>query len=109
MCIRDRLNDVLVADDADLGGGGGSGFQFTIQSNSTGISSVTAISLTGQDYTIGDVLSIDDATVGGGGGSGFQYTGEGTNWGMTLRYQDSFFANRRSLSLFSIQISYLAY
>ena len=69
-----KLNDVLVADDADLGGGGGSGFQFTIQSNSTGISSVTAISLTGQDYSIGDVLSIDDATVGGGGGSGFQYT-----------------------------------
>ena len=31
-----KLNDVLVADDADLGGGGGSGFQFTIQSNSTG-------------------------------------------------------------------------
>lgn len=26
-------------------------------------------------------------------GGGFQYTGEGTNWGMTLRYQDSFFAN----------------
>ena len=69
-----KLNDVLVADDADLGGGGGSGFQFTIQSNSTGVSSVTDISLTGQDYQIGDVLSIDDATVGGGGGSGFQYT-----------------------------------
>ena len=69
-----KLNDVLVVDDDDLGSGGGSGFQFTIQSNSTGVSSVTDISLTGQDYAIGDVLSVDDATIGGGGGSGFQYT-----------------------------------
>ena len=69
-----KLSDVLVADDDDLGGGGGSGFQYTINSNTTGITSVTNISLTGQDYQIGDVLSVDDATVGSGGGSGFQYT-----------------------------------
>ena len=69
-----KLNDVLTIDDDDLGGGGGSGFQYTLSSNSTGITSVTNISLTGDDYQIGDVLSVDDATVGGGGGSGFQYT-----------------------------------
>ena len=68
-----KLNDVLVVDADDVGGTG-SGFQYTIQSNSTGISSVTDISLTGQDYQIGEVLSIDDSTVGGGGGSGFGYT-----------------------------------
>ena len=69
-----KLNDVLTIDDDDLGGGGGSGFQYTLSSNSTGITSVTNISLTGDNYQIGDVLSVDDATVGGGGGSGFQYT-----------------------------------
>ena len=69
-----KLNDVLTIDDDDLGGGGGSGFQYTLSSNSTGITSVTDISLTGDNYQIGDVLSVDDATVGGGGGSGFQYT-----------------------------------
>ena len=68
-----KLNDVLVVDADDLGGTG-SGFQYTIQSNNTGVTSVTNISLTGQDYQIGDVLSADDATLGGGGGSGFQYT-----------------------------------
>ena len=69
-----NLNDVLLIDDSVLGGNGGSGFQFTLQSNSTGISSVTNISLTGEGYQIGDVLSVDDANVGGGGGSGFQFT-----------------------------------
>ena len=68
------LNDILLADDVDLGGGGGSGFQYTLSSNTTGITTVTNISLTGGPYQIGDVLSVDDATVGGGGGSGFQYT-----------------------------------
>ena len=68
------LNDVLLVDDADVGGGGGSGFQYTLSSNTTGITAVTNISLTGGPYQIGDVLSVDDATVGGGGGSGFQYT-----------------------------------
>ena len=38
-----NLNDVLLIDDSVLGGNGGSGFQFTLQSNSTGISSVTNI------------------------------------------------------------------
>ena len=68
-----KLNDVLTIDADDLGGSG-SGFQFTLSSNSTGITTVTNISLTGEGYQIGDVLSVDDATVGGGGGSGFQYT-----------------------------------
>ena len=61
-------------DDADFGGGGGSGFVYTLTSESTGIASVTDISLVGSGYTIGDVLTVDDANVGGGGGSGFQYT-----------------------------------
>ena len=61
-------------DDADFGGGGGSGFVYTLTSESTGIASVTDISLVGSGYTIGDVLSVADADVGGGGGSGFQYT-----------------------------------
>ena len=69
-----QTGDVLYAEDADLGGGGGSGFTFTINSNNTGITSVSNISLTGQDYLINEILSVDDATVGGGGGSGFQYT-----------------------------------
>ena len=68
------LNDVLLIDDADVGGNGGSGFSYTLQSNNTGITSVTNISLTGDGYQVGDVLSVDDATVGGGGGSGFQFT-----------------------------------
>ena len=79
MCIRDRgenvkLNDVLIVDDDQLGAGGGSGFQYTIQSNNTGITSVTNISTTGEGYQVGDVLSVDDTNVGGGGGSGFQFT-----------------------------------
>ena len=68
------LNNVLLVDDADLGGGGGSGFQYTLNSNTTGVTAVTNISLTGAGYNVGDVLSVDDSTVGGGGGSGFQYT-----------------------------------
>ena len=69
-----KLNDVLIIEDDELGGGGGSGFQYTIQSNNTGITSVTNISTTGEGYQVGDVLSVDDANVGGGGGSGFQFT-----------------------------------
>ena len=67
------ITDVLYAESADIGGTG-SGFTYTIQSNNTGITSVTGLSLTGSDYAIGEVLSVDDSTVGGGGGSGFQYT-----------------------------------
>jgi len=61
-------------DDADVGANGGSGFGYQLSSNSTGIASVTAISLAGSGYNIGDVLSVDDTTVGSGGGSGFQFT-----------------------------------
>ena len=57
-----------------VGAGGGSGFTFTINSENTGISSVTDISLGGEGYAINEVLSVDDTTVGNGGGSGFQYT-----------------------------------
>ena len=68
------LNDVLLVDDADVGGNGGSGFQYTLTTSNTGVSTVTDISLQGAGYQIGDVLSVDDSTVGGGGGSGFQFT-----------------------------------
>ena len=69
-----KLNDVLIIEDDDLGSAGGSGFQYTIQSNNTGITTVSNISLTGDGYQVGDVLSVDDAQVGAGGGSGFQFT-----------------------------------
>ena len=69
-----QIGDVLLVDDDDLGANGGSGFQYTLATNQTGITTVTDLSLTGEGYQIGDVLSVDDATVGGGGGSGFQYT-----------------------------------
>lgn len=69
-----KLNDVLIVDDDQLGSNGGSGFQYTINSNSTGVSAVTNISLTGSGYQVGDVLSADDNNLGAGGGSGFQFT-----------------------------------
>ena len=65
--------DVLYAEGTDIGTGG-SGFIYTLNSNNTGITSVTNISLNGKDYAINEVLSVDDSTVGGGGGSGFQFT-----------------------------------
>ena len=68
-----KNGDVLNVDPADIGGTG-SGFVYTINSQQTGITTVTDISLAGEGYQIGDVLSVDDANVGGGGGSGFQYT-----------------------------------
>ena len=67
------LNNQLTVDPGDVGGTG-SGFIYTLNSEQTGVTSVTDISLTGAGYNIGDVLSVDDATVGGGGGSGFQFT-----------------------------------
>ena len=69
-----KVGDVLIVDASDLGSASGSGFQYTINSNNTGITSVTDISLSGSDYVIGEVLSVADADVGTGGGSGFQYT-----------------------------------
>ena len=67
------VGHTLVADQDDIGGTG-SGFEYTLQSNNTGVSSVTGISLTGEGYLVGEVLSVDDSTVGGGGGGGFQFT-----------------------------------
>ena len=69
-----KVGDVLIVDASDLGSASGSGFQYTLNSNNTGITSVTDISLSGSDYVIGEVLSVADADVGTGGGSGFQYT-----------------------------------
>ena len=63
-----KNGDVLNVDPADIGGTG-SGFVYTINSQQTGITTVTDISLAGEGYQIGDVLSVDDANVGGGGGS----------------------------------------
>ena len=56
------VGHVFNVDQDDIGGTG-SGFEYTLQSQSTGISSVTDISLTGSGYQIGDVLSVDDATL----------------------------------------------
>ena len=63
----------LIADQDDIGGTG-SGFIYTLASNTTGVTSVTGISLTGEGYTIGEVLGVADGDVGAGGGSGFQFT-----------------------------------
>ena len=68
------VGQTFFIDDADVGSNGGSGFAYQLASESTGISSVTGISLAGSGYVVGDVLSVDDTTVGSGGGSGFQYT-----------------------------------
>jgi hypothetical protein len=68
------VGQTFFIDDADVGSNGGSGFAYQLSSESTGISSVTGISLAGSGYVVGDVLSVDDTTVGSGGGSGFQYT-----------------------------------
>ena len=57
---------------SDLGNTG-SGFAGTLSANTTVISTVENISLTGGPYAVGDVISVDPANVGGTG-SGFQYT-----------------------------------
>ena len=78
-------------DQADMGGTG-SGFTYQLSTNNTGISTVTALSLTGEDYGIGDVLSVDDSTVGGGGGSGFQYTVSNVGFCNALSLADAGYA-----------------
>ena len=78
-------------DQADMGGAG-SGFTYQLSTNNTGISTVTALSLTGEDYGIGDVLSVDDSTVGGGGGSGFQYTVSNVGFCNALALADAGYA-----------------
>ena len=70
---------VMTMDEFQIGdaGGGtfqGSGFLYTLNANSTGISTVANISLTGTGYAAGNVLSVADSDVGGGGGSSFAFT-----------------------------------
>ena len=48
--LNAKVSDVLIVDASDIGGTG-SGFQYTINSNNTGITSVTNISLTAVSYT----------------------------------------------------------
>ena len=58
--------DVLSASDSDLGGGGGSGFQYTITSNPGQVSSVDFGNSKGSRYSAGDVLTLgSDVTVTG--------------------------------------------
>ena len=46
-----QLGDVLLIDEDDLGvNSGGSGFQYTLNSNNTGIATVSNISLNGTGY-----------------------------------------------------------
>ena len=48
-----QLGDVLLIDSDDLGvGSGGSGFQYTLNSNNTGIATVSNISLNGAGYAM---------------------------------------------------------
>jgi hypothetical protein len=61
---------VLSADDADLGGLGGSGFTIEVDETKGSVSAVT-ITDVGSAYEVGDVLGADDADLGGLGGSGF--------------------------------------
>ena len=68
------LNDVLLVDDADVGGGGGSGMSYTISGNDTSISSVTNISTSGGPYALNDVLTVESTFDGVGSGSGFTFT-----------------------------------
>ena len=67
-----KINDVVTLSPSNIGSGG-SGFLYTIQSNVTGVTSVTSVSANGGPYVVGDTLSADDASLGGGGGSGFQF------------------------------------
>ena len=78
-------------DQADMGGAG-SGFAYQLSTSNTGIATVTSLSLTGEDYSIGDVLSVDDSTVGGGGGSGFQYTITNVGFCVALSLADAGYA-----------------
>ena len=67
------VGQTFFADQDDIGGTG-SGFIYTLSSNTTGVTAVTGISLTGEGYQVGEVLGAADADLGGGGGSGFQFT-----------------------------------
>lgn len=62
--------EVLSADDADLGGLGGSGFGIAVGDTKGSVTSVV-ITDAGSGYESGDTLGADDADLGGLGGSGF--------------------------------------
>ena len=69
-----KVSDALIVDSIDLGDATGSGFIFTLNSNNTGIATVSNISLAGDNYFIVDVLSVDDSSFGEAGGSCLLYT-----------------------------------
>jgi len=78
--------DTLSALDTDLGGLGGAGFSYTVDTVGSGTGAVATIQVvngevtnvvitdSGQDYAVGDTLSATDASLGGAGGGGFAYT-----------------------------------
>tara|TARA_B100001250_G_scaffold95645_1_gene79950 strand:+ start:860 stop:8206 length:7347 start_codon:yes stop_codon:yes gene_type:complete len=69
-----NVGDVLVAS-SDTLIGNGTGFQYTITGNDTGIFSVTDIQASGSGYAVNDQLSVADADVGNSGvGAGFVFT-----------------------------------
>ena len=69
-----KTGDILLVEDLESLGESGSGFEFTITSNDTSISSVSNISTFGGPYTTSDVLSFNPSFDGIGNGTGFQYT-----------------------------------
>jgi plastocyanin len=69
-----KIGDTILIENLQDLGGVGSGFEFTITSNDTSISSVTNISTSGGPYTTLDILSVDPILDGVGNGSGFQYS-----------------------------------
>jgi plastocyanin len=69
-----KIGDTLEIEDLRNLGGTGSGFEFTISSFDTSISTVTNISSSGGPYTLSDVLTVDPNFDGIGNGSGFVYS-----------------------------------
>ena len=68
-----KVSDVISVAPSSIGGTG-SGFEYTINSVNTSISSVTNVSSTGGPYLTTDVLSVDPSFDGVGSGSGFQFS-----------------------------------
>ena len=56
-------DDVLSANDSDLGGGGGSGFEFTVSTDQGIIDEITFVER-GSGYVTGDVLTLNAAAAG---------------------------------------------
>ena len=69
-----KIGDILLINDLQDLGSVGSGFEFTIQTNDTSISSVTNILVSGGPYTTSDILSVDPLLDAIGNGSGFEYS-----------------------------------